>query len=168
MAKTNSKTSIELAGSVSKTEELSYRRILVPLDFDDRSIRALRDAIPLAMRSGGKLVLLHVVQFPIMPMPAVTGGSMGQVMEAHKTLRLEAKARLDELARKTGKPGLITHKLVTVGITWNEIVKAAKRLKCDLIVISTHGHSGIMRLLSSHTVEHVVRMAACPVLCVRG
>lgn len=166
MAKTN--TNATPPSAEFKTENLGGKRVLVPLDFDRRSLAALRHAIPLARHAGGKVVLLHVVQLPVMPTPPVTGGSLGQVREAHKALTLEAKARLNDIARKIGGKGLITHQLVTVGVLWNEIVKTAKRLHCDLLVISTHGHNAITRMLSSHTAEHVVRMAPCPVLCVRA
>jgi len=157
-----------LAGFDPKPVDLGWKRILVPLDFTDSSVTALNYAIPLALRSGGKLVLLHVVQFPTMPTPAVTGGALGQVKDAHKALTLEAKSRLEEIARETCAPGLVIHQAVTVGVAWDEIVKAAKRLECDLVVISSHGHTGLLRMLASNTAEHVVRAATCPVLCVRG
>lgn len=148
--------------------EPRWKRILVPLDFTESSVKALDYAIPLARRSGGKLVLLHVVQFPVMPMPAVTGGAIGQVKEAHKALTQEAGVRLNALAKKAGANGLVSHTFVTTGTAWNEIVKAAKRLKCDLVVISSRSHKGIMQILASHTAEHVVRMAPCSTLCIRG
>ena len=148
--------------------DVEWKRILVPLDFTDSSVRALDYAIPLAHRSGAKLVLLHIVQLPVMPIPAVMGGAMGQVKEAHKALAHEARVRLEGLAKHIDVPGLVTHQAVMVGIAWDEIIKAAKRLVCDLVVISTHGHTGLMRLISSNTAEHVVRAATCPVLCVRG
>ena len=92
----------------------------------------------------------------------------GHVKEAHKAFTRQAKARLEALAKEIDKPGLVTHRVVTVGIAWDEIVKAAKRLDCDLVVISTHGRTGLLRMLSTSTAEHVVRAATCPVLCVRG
>jgi nucleotide-binding universal stress UspA family protein len=147
---------------------LDWKRILVPLDFSDSSFRALDYAIPLARRSGGKLVLLHVIQVPVMPTPAVSVGGIGEVKEAHKALRQHAKVQLETLTKQTGAAGLVTHKLVTIGVAWDEIVKAAKRLECDLVVMSTHGHSGIRRMLAAHNAERVVNLANCPVLCVRG
>lgn len=138
------------------------------MDFTDSSLKAMNYAIPMAQRTGGKLVLLHVVQFPILPTPAVTGGAMGQVKEAHKALIQSAREHLNLLTQKSGTSGLVTHKVVTVGLAWDEIVKAAKRLNCDLVVISTHGGTGLKRMLSSHTAEHVVRTATCPVLCVQN
>lgn len=148
-------------------EDLDWKRILVPLDFSDSSARALNYAVPLARRSGAKLVLLHVVQLPVLP-AAFAMGALGNVKEAHKALADEAKVRLDELAKKVAAMGVSTHHAVTVGTAWDEIVKGAKRLDCDLVVISTHGHNNLMRMLSSNTAEHVVRLASCPVLCVRG
>ncbi|MCU0770827.1 MAG: universal stress protein [Verrucomicrobia bacterium] len=147
---------------------LDWKRILVPLDFSDSSMQALHHAIPLARRSGGTLVLLHVVQFPILPTPVVTGGAVGHMKEAHKALIKNARTQLDRIIRQTCTPGLVTHKVVTVGLAWDEIIKAAKRLKCDLVVVSIHTRRGLPRMLSSHTAEHVVRMASCPVLVVQG
>ncbi len=145
-----------------------WKRILVPLDFSDSSVEALHYAIPLAHQSGGKLLLLHVVQLPILPTPAVTGGALGQVKEAHKALTEHAKAQLDKLVKESGTAGVVTHKIVTVGLASDEIIKAAKRLKSDLVVMSIHARGGLQRLLSSRTAEHVVRQATCPVLCVQG
>jgi universal stress protein A len=161
---------LSFAGFIPRVEPLKWKRILVPLDFSTSSAKALNYAMPLALQAGGKLVLLHVVQFPVMPMPVVTGGGLGEVRQAHKTLRQAAKASLDALAKEAQKtmPGIMTHKAVTAGVAWDEIVKAAKRLACDLVVLSTHGHTGVLRMLANHTAEHVVRMAPCPVLCVRG
>ena len=148
-------------------EALDWKRILVPLDFSEASLKVLNYAVPLARGSGGKLVLLHIVQFPILPTPAVTGGAIGEVKAAHKALTQQAKLQLDTIAKRTAAAGLVAHRIVTAGLAWDEIVKAAKRLECDLVLISTHGHAGIKRMLSNHTAEHVVRMAPCPVLCMR-
>ena len=164
----NPPAKLKLAGISPKAENLDWKRILVPLDFSESSLQALNYAIPLARRSGGKLVLLHVVQFPVQPTPAVTGGAIGQVKEAHKALTQEARTHLDALTGHRGTEGLVTHKVVTVGLAWDEIIKAARRLKCDLVVISTQTRAGLRRILSSHTAEHVVRMASCPVLCIQG
>jgi len=149
-------------------ENLNWKRILVPLDFTGSSLEALNYAVPVARRTGGKLVLLHVIQFPVMPTPAVAMGAIGEVKAAHKALMKHAKTELESLANRTDLSGLIAHTAVSVGHAWNEIVKAAKRLDCDLIVLRASNHTGIRRMLSTHTADHVVRMAACAVLCVRG
>lgn len=168
MKERNTRTKVNPGGIDAKPGKVDWKRILVPLDFTENSMKALDYAIPLARRSGGKLVLLHVVQFPVLPTPAVTGGAIGEVKAAHKALTQHAKVQLDALTKETGTAGLVTHKVVTVGLAWDEIVKAAKRLHCDLVLISTHGYTGVRRLLANHTAEHVVRMATCSVLCVRG
>lgn len=168
MKSKNTTVGVDVQDIDSRRENLEWKRLLVPLDFTKGSVKALNYAIPLARRTGGKLVLLHIVQFPVMPTPAVAVGAIGEVRAAHKALTQQAKMRLDALAKAAGTPNLIAHKLVTTGFAADEIVKTAKRLKCDLVVISTYDHTGIKRILSSHTAEHVVRTATCPVLCVPG
>jgi nucleotide-binding universal stress UspA family protein len=166
--KTNPPASeFNVAGFYPNPVILNWKRILVPVDFSESSVRALNHAIPLARITGAKLVLLHVVQFPILPSPLLSG-ALGNVKSAHKDLTNEAKARLDELARQVEALGVTIHSAVTVGTAWDEIVKGAERLECDLVVISTHGHNTLARILSSNTAEHVVRLASCPVFCVRG
>jgi len=78
-----------------------------------------------------------------------------------------AQAHLQELANQLLPPGLAEKLVVRVGVPYHEIVEAAGELQADLIVITTHGHTGLKHVLLGSTAEWVVRHAPCPVLTVR-
>ena len=139
--------------------------ILVPIDFSAGSEKALASAVPLAHRFGAKLTLLHVVE------PAGTPDfdtSFPLLLDEDK-LKGASRDRLEQIV-KDGQvdPKLIEKTLVRFGRAFNEIVHAAKTLKVDLIIISTHGYTGLKHALLGSTTERVVRHASCPVLVVRS
>ena len=133
------------------------KRILVPVDFSDCSRKALQYAIPLAKQFAAELTLLHVVRPypPMLEMPIVDGESIE-----------DAKAALDEL-HQTIPDAIPSHAVIRRGDPHIEIIRAAKELSIDLLVLSTHGHTGVARVLMGSTTEKVVRHAGCPVLVVR-
>jgi nucleotide-binding universal stress UspA family protein len=139
------------------------KQILVPIDFSRTSIEALRQAEIFAEKFGASLMLLHVVEkAPFM-------SDMRNVPLAMSEDEVAEKAKVDltllakrELKEKT------THQInVRVGKAYHEINEAAKELRADLIVISTHGYTGLKHTLLGSTTERVVRHAPCPVLVVR-
>ena len=139
------------------------RKILVPIDFSDCSKKALQYAIPFARQFNASIVLLHVIQINFV------GGEFGSIdfplleneLQASRSKQLEAFAR-DEIRRQVP-----TETLLRVGQPVNEIVLAAKKLEIDLIILSTHGHTGLKHVFLGSTSENVVRYAPCPVLTVR-
>lgn len=140
------------------------RRILAPVDFSDSSVRALRHAVDLAAESGGSLTILHVV-------PADYGwlGIGGEELrDLDKSLQRQAVHRLRALAEANVRPGVETNLEVRLGRPAEEIVAAATELKCDLIVLSTHGHTGLDRYLIGSVADRVARVAPCPVFLMRG
>ena len=141
-----------------------FSRILVPVDFSAQSDAALEDAIDLARRLDGKIVLLHVLSVPAfafpdasIPMPAQT---VVEIQNASRTQLLQ----LEERVRKAGV-GVSTRLLE--GAPFVEIVRAARSEQADLIVMGTHGRSGLRHALLGSVAEKVVRKAPCPVLVVR-
>ena len=140
-----------------------YQVILVPLDFSAPSERALAHAARLARDGSGKLILLHVVE-PIVPSNLAVASL---VMEDDK-VAAACRAHLDEIVRrhKLGA-GLVEKVLVRFGRAYHEICDAATTLRADLIVISTHGYTGLKHVLLGSTAERVVRHAPCPVLVIR-
>ena len=138
------------------------RRILVPTDFSDKASQASRYAVPLARQLGGKIRLLHVLEWPVVP------ATLGAVMTDENEIAEAARQRLDELAEATVPPGLRGKTLVRTGRAYRNITDAARGLRMDLIVISTQGRTGLKRALLGSTAERVVRHAACPVLTVRS
>jgi len=157
-------------GSGSKGENtlvpalLGIKSILVPTDFSAPSKKALDYAVPFAEQFGAKLTLLHVVE------PVATpdfANSFPLMMENDKVMAA-CKAHLQSLVKqKAIDPKLVEKTLVRQGRSFHEIVDAARTLKMDLIIISTHGYTGLKHALLGSTAERVVRHAPCPVLVVR-
>jgi universal stress protein A len=151
-----------LAGN-SAPPSFQLKKILVPIDFSDCSKKALQYAIPFARQFGAALTLLNVVQI------TYPTGELGPVAppvaenEAHEA----SQTALDALVKREVGAGLPTATEVRFGQPAEEIVLAAGELDIDLIVISTHGRTGLKHILLGSTTEHVVRRAPCPVLTVR-
>jgi nucleotide-binding universal stress UspA family protein len=140
------------------------RRLLVPVDFSDSSLRALRYAIGLAAESGGSLTIVHVV-------PADYGWlGIGQeeFRDLDKALQHQAAGRLRALADTNVPRNLPADLEVRVGRPAEEIVAAASEAKSDLIVLSTHGLTGLDRYLIGSVADRVARLAPCPVFLMRA
>lgn len=144
---------------------VKLEHILVPIDFSKHSLRALRVAEALAKSAGGTLTLLHVMEpIPFLPAPE----AYAQLAIEQPPLIKKLQKRLESVPADQGiDPQLIGRVLVKVGIPWNEIVGTAKELNRDVIVIATHGYTGLKHVFMGSTAERVVRHAHCPVLVVR-
>ena len=81
--------------------------------------------------------------------------------------RAAAQAHLRRLEKQVKGPHLRTHTLLTEGVPFHQIIRAAKRLRCDLIVMATHGRTGLVHAIMGSVAENVLRRAPCPVLVVR-
>ena len=141
------------------------KSILFPTDFSEFSLYALDYATSFARQYGAKLVLLHVVDLflsdPAYFAPYVPTESMSE------DFRKRARERLEEIA-KTKLPGGISTEIVVVqGRPFVEIVREARERRVDLIVLSTHGRTGLSHAMFGSTAEKVVRKAPCPVLSIR-
>lgn len=140
------------------------RSILVPLDFSDTSHRSLKHAWALAESHEAKLVLIHSVE-PVMA-PDLMGGVTWALED--DALIENARRRMHQTVKELGIPPARLGKiLVPYGRAFQEITEAARKLKIDLIVIATHGHTGWKHALLGSTAERVVRHADCPVLVLR-
>lgn len=138
--------------------------ILVPTDFSEASKRALKYAAQFAEQFGAKLIVLHVVE----PVATPDFAYYPLVMENDKAVAA-ARKQLGAFAGKLGLAApLVERALVRHGVAFNEISKAAESLRANLIIISTHGYTGLKHVLLGSTTERVVRHAKCPVLVVRG
>lgn len=121
-------------------------------------------AISLASQFGATLTLLHVVE----PFPTPDFAYYPLALDGDQVIR-RAKERLERLAVKVDEdPKWIGRILVRIGVPYREIADVARKLKFDLIVISTHGYTGLAHVFMGSTAERVVRHAQCPVLVVRG
>lgn len=142
---------------------LNLNNILVPIDFSWPSKKALLYAVPFARQFGAKITLLFVLE------PPVYTGDIGYVpLEVDDAGSLKAAGeKLGELARQAMDPELLDQALVRTGRPFQEITDAARELDTDLIIIATHGYTGLKHVFLGSTVERVVRHAPCPVLTVR-
>jgi nucleotide-binding universal stress UspA family protein len=137
-----------------KETMLSLRRILVPIDWSELSQRALDLAAHLAREHAAELFLLYVV-----PLPALMYGPPPESYSNHL---------LEELRRlRPGDPKVRVQYLVAEGAPDLAILSAARGSQCDLIVMGTHGRTGLKRLLLGSVAEDVIRKAPCPVLAVK-
>jgi len=153
------------AGSASPASGFSkLRKVLVGVDFSEFSLRALRYAMGLAVELGAALTVLHVV--PADYGLLCIGKEASRDLE--KALQSQAADNLRRLAKDEIGLRLPVDLEVRVGQPAEEIVAAAAESKCDLIVLSTHGYSGLDHILIGSVAERVARLASCPVLIVRG
>ncbi len=137
-----------------------FKKILCPIDFDDNSIAALDYARDLAKAQGATLCVMHVVVvllpgagFPLEPYPVVSD-EPGK-LELQKIAREHLNGTVQyELVARTGHPA-------------ETIVKAAEDFDVDLIVMATHGRTGVSHLFLGSVAEHVVRQSKRPVLTIR-
>ena|SRR5438876_4987103 len=139
------------------------KKILVPVDFSECSKKALHYAIPFARQFEASLTLLYVVQVNYY------AGDFGTVDVAllENEMRSNGKKQLLELAAREVGKDLRCESLVRVGRVVSEIVDVARQTETDLIILSTHGHTGFKHVLLGSVAENVVRHAPCPVLIVR-
>ena len=147
-----------------------FTRILVPIDFSEPSGAALEYARSVAAKFHGTLRLLHVVEDPIMPeaLGSVPETFIGGSFTTRDDLLRQTRERLALLIcdRDRATFGATTDAIF--GHTERTIVRYATDSGCDLIVMGTHGRTGLAHVLMGSVAEHVVRTAPCPVLTVRA
>ena len=140
------------------------KRIVVPVDYSDCSVKALRYAVPLARQHGATLELIHVIS------SSVYGyAEYGAIATAPVDADLVpgSKKELQKLAETEIPADVPFNVEVRTGAAHLEISEFARAEAADLIVISTHGYTGLKHVLLGSVAEHVVRYAPCPVLVVR-
>jgi nucleotide-binding universal stress UspA family protein len=141
------------------------KRILVPVDFSEPSTRALMHAIAMAEQFGASLDVLHVVPNPYVDDPA--GLYLPVPVTYVNDLMNDARKRLDALLDSVDHQRLRARPIVKAGDPLRHVVEYARNESMDLIVLGTHGRSGVAHLLLGSVAERVVRTAPCPVLTVR-
>jgi nucleotide-binding universal stress UspA family protein len=132
------------------------RRILVPLDGSDRSRAALPEARRLARAHGAELLLLHVVG-----VPTASSSADDTIMT-----RTEARGYLEALSPEAA--GVSSRTVLGTGKPGAAILRAIKREGADLVVMSSHGRSGVARWILGSVAEEVLRGCECPVLVLRS
>jgi nucleotide-binding universal stress UspA family protein len=144
----------------------NFRHILAPVDFSELSAHALRYAARLAKCADASVTALYAD--PFQPPPYFTEGGLEQLASQLRTARKEAEAYLGKFVAAEA-PELQRVKLVVrEALPADAILRAASEEHADLIVMGTHGRSGLNRLAMGSVTERVMREAATPVLAVRG
>jgi len=142
---------------------VSFRTVLVPVDFSGHANVALELAVELVRGSGGTIHLLHAYEVPIGTIPpygvAVPDTLLAQVRDA-------AARRLEKAAHKVTAAGVACQTHVVHGSAADAIAEAAERFHADLIVMGTRGLTGLKHVLLGSVAERTVRIAPCPVLTV--
>ncbi len=152
-----------LAKAEQATELGQIRRILVPVDFSPNSRKAVDYASAFAKQFGATLTFLHVVQLNY------AYGEFGAIdfTAVEREMRAGAEKELAGLISAAAGTGLDARSMVREGSPPKVIADVARELQSDLLVISTHGYTGLRHVLMGSIAESVVRYAPCPVLVVR-
>jgi nucleotide-binding universal stress UspA family protein len=143
------------------------RRIVHATDFSPASGGAFRTAVNLAKSFKARLLLVHAIATPIPVAPEVylDAALFDRIEQQTRTWNL---GRLKRLAERASRNGVRVAVQLCEGDAASQIVRAAKSARADVIVIGTHGRSGLPKLLLGSVAERVVRTATCPVLTVRA
>lgn len=143
---------------------MKIQKILVPVDFSDYSKKALGYAVDFAKTFNAKLYLIFVLEPQIYP----ADFTMGQVIPTISTDFSDAsKKELLRFADEVIGNKIPYETISKMGQPFYEIIETASEINSDLIIIATHGHTGVEHLLFGSTAEKVVRKAPCPVLTLR-
>lgn len=149
----------------------TFNKVLCATDFSEDSRLALGYAEEIARRFSAEIILLHVDQPlpPVMLTPEIGGSmmDMGAMSRIAEEQRLLAQRELDKMVNSLRDGGLRARSLLKVGSPFLEIVNTAQAEGADLIVMGTHGRTGLAHVLMGSVAERVVQKAAGPVLTIR-
>jgi nucleotide-binding universal stress UspA family protein len=146
---------------------MKLRRILHPSDFSPASRAAFAKAAAMAKADRAELLLVHVLGFPT---PVLGDGYVSPKIydDLIRSMRAAGKKQLDRLVAKAKASGARASGLLLEGMPADAIVRVARSKRADLIVLGTHGRTGLARLFMGSVAERVVGAAPCPVMTVRG
>lgn len=148
-------------------DTLNINHILVPIDFSESSLNALDTAVSMAKRQGSKLTLLHVINENLLSYHHSDIMPIAASVPLIETMCDEAQNMLGDIADKVVKEhGIEAHTHTSRGYVPSEICKAVERLGSDLVVMGTHGASGLREFFMGTNAFAVVKHATCPVLTV--
>lgn len=147
----------------------NFSNILVPIDFSEHALNALRLAIDVARVSGGKVTLLHVGVVPhVYSTELGMGGAVGPLFsEMSEQVAREQRHRLEKVAREELPEGTAHQEVLREGFPPEEVLAQVREGEHDLVVMGTHGRTGIGRVFLGSVAERVVRECPVPVLVTR-
>jgi nucleotide-binding universal stress UspA family protein len=143
------------------------RRILMGTDFSDYSKEAFDYAVLLAKQLGADLFLLHALEMPAFFVPGVGRAAGPDVVKWIHSLKEEEQKKLEPLEAEARQKGVQAQSILKEGLPVAEILKTAGEVEADLIVLGTHGRTGLDRFMMGSVAERVSREAPCPILLVR-
>ncbi|HEX9661497.1 MAG TPA: universal stress protein [Candidatus Binatia bacterium] len=144
------------------------RRILYATDFSKASARALDEAVRLAKQNHAELLVVHVIE-PVGQYAAGEDfGGAELYMKIEEAAEQDAQRSMQKLMRKLQQARVKAKSLLLKGLAYEQIVKTARSRKANIIVIGTHGRTGLSKLFMGSVAGRVVSLASCPVLTVRG
>ena len=146
-----------------------FKHILIPTDGSAVSAKAVKAGIAFARESGARVTGYHAVE-PVSTHLYGEGyvADKAMIAEFERRRRDAAKKRIAAIAREAAKAGVRFEPLVEIARTpYEGIVAAARKRKCDLILMSSHGHRGFSRLLLGSVADKVIQLSKVPVLVYR-
>lgn len=146
---------------------ISFKHIMVPVDFGEPSDQALETAIDLAKQYGAALTLVHTWEYP----PYAYTGMEFSVVDLLGPIQKAASEQLVVCVAKAQKalpPSLNVTGVLKQGVAWRQILSTIEELKPDLVVMGTHGRRGVRHALLGSVAEKIVRTSPAPVLTVRA
>jgi nucleotide-binding universal stress UspA family protein len=144
----------------------NWDKILVPVDFSEHSQTALAHAKSIAESYDATLQLLHVIEEPVHPALSIAGKS--SIFDIVPDLKEDCRKRIHNMIKESKGPDVKAEIFIIEGNATNDILRFAEENNSDLIVIATHGLTGLEHMLLGSVTEKVVRMAHCPVFTVKA
>jgi nucleotide-binding universal stress UspA family protein len=144
---------------------MAIQHILVPTDFSEYADYALDYAVELAKSFQARVTVLYVYYLPSIALGEVSPAVIDETLEAMET---NAQQQAQKALARVLNAGLQGDSVIVEGAPFQMIIDTAKETAVDLIVMGTHGRTGLTHVLMGSVAERVVRMAPCPVLVTRG
>jgi universal stress protein A len=147
----------------------NVKKILAPIDFSEHSTEAMRAAMELAKDVGAEVHLVHVIapHHTFIPLPLATSAEQSRELAREASMLEQAEEELAHLKKDEFGDSNKVFTYAVVGHPVHKLVEYAKEQGIDLIVMATHGRSGVEHMLLGGTTEKIVRDAPCSVLVIR-
>ena len=142
------------------------KKIMCPVDFSEHSFKALKIAREMAEKFSAELYIPHII-LPVPLVPTPPHPVSFDVATYRENLKENSQKTLQKIIEEKTSDSIQTFAIVEQGDPAHEIMKIVKEKKIDLIVISTHGHSGLHHLIFGSVAEKIIRHTSCPVLTIR-
>ena len=139
-----------------------FTKVLVATDFSEPAGRAVERAVDLAQRYGARLQVVHVWELPHVATSLVIDPGIAW----HTPVEQAARAQLDALVEALRASQLEVASTLLGGVAWDQLVGSIEPLGADLVVVGTHGRTGLRRALLGSVAERVVRFSPVPVLTI--